>query len=206
VVWRSLPDPAGYATPVLTEHRGRPLLVCWTPTNVRGLNPRTGLLLWTVPLRGDLRTAIATPICADGNCSGKRLLRGDEGDQARRLPTATTPAWQDKRNLRGLMSAPLHRAGYGYLLDKRHGLTCFELKTGTKVWDDAAARRPRAQPPGATLVWAGAGDRALILNSEGDLILARLSPAGYNELSRANIIGPTWAHPAYAGGCVLCPQ
>ena len=49
---------------------------------------------------------------------------------------------------------------------------------------------------------AGGGDRALVLNSEGDLILARLSPAGYAELARANIIGPTWAHPAYAGGCV----
>ena len=46
-------------------------------------------------------------------------------------------------------------------------------------------------------------DRALILNSEGDLILARLNPKGYAELARANVIGPTWAHPAFAGGCVL---
>ena len=36
----------------------------------------------------------------------------------------------------------------------------------------------------------------------GELILAQLSPAGYVELSRANIVGPTWDHPAYAGGCV----
>ncbi|MBI1913247.1 MAG: hypothetical protein HYS12_00590 [Planctomycetes bacterium] len=100
------------------------------------------------------------------------------------------------------MSAPLYQAGYGYLLDKRHGLTCFELKTGRKLWDDAGRTTPKGRNPQATLVWAGAGDRALILNSEGDLILARLSPAGYVELSRANIVSPTWAHPAYAGGCV----
>ena len=76
------------------------------------------------------------------------------------------------------------------------------MRTGKKLWDDAGRTTPKGRNPQATLVWAGAGDRALILNSEGDLILARLSPAGYLELSRANIVGPTWAHPAYAGRCV----
>jgi len=36
------------------------------------------------------------------------------------------------------------------------------------------------------------------LNSEGDLILAELTPAGYKELARTNLIGETWAHPTYA--------
>ena len=61
---------------------------------------------------------------------------------------------------------------------------------------------PKGRNPQATMVWPGDGDRALILNSDGDLILARLSPAGYREESRTNVIGPTWAHPAYAGACV----
>jgi len=65
VVWRSLPDPAGYATPVLTEHRGRPLLVCWTPTNVRGLTRDRPAAL-DGPFAVTYGTAIATPICADG--------------------------------------------------------------------------------------------------------------------------------------------
>jgi len=30
----------------------------------------------------------------------------------------------------------------------------------------------------------------------------RLNPQGYSEQSRTKIIGPTWAHPAYAGNCV----
>ena len=57
----------------------------------------------------------------------------------------------------------------------------------------------KARNPHATLVWLGDEDRALILNSDGDLILARLNPSGYAEQSRTNIIGETWAHPAYAG-------
>jgi len=63
---------------------------------------------------------------------------------------------------------------------------------------------PRGRNPHASLVWLSdsngtPSDRAIILNSEGDLILARLTPSGYHEQSRTNIIGFTWAHPAFAG-------
>lgn len=43
-----------------------------------------------------------------------------------------------------------------------------------------------------------ARDVFAFLNAEGDLILARLNRDGYHETSRTNIIGPTWAHPAFA--------
>jgi outer membrane protein assembly factor BamB len=52
------------------------------------------------------------------------------------------------------------------------------------------------------MVWIGDGDRAIILNSDGDLILARLNPSGYQEQDRRHIIGFTWAHPAYMGPCI----
>jgi hypothetical protein len=45
----------------------------------------------------------------------------------------------------------------------------------------------------------GETDRAIVLNSEGELILARLTREGLHEQSRVQIIGPTWAHPAFAG-------
>jgi outer membrane protein assembly factor BamB len=100
------------------------------------------------------------------------------------------------------MSQPLCRDGYGYLLDKQFGLTCFEWATGKKIWDDHHRVTARDTNPQATLVWIGDGDHALILNAEGELILARLNPSRYTELARAKIIGRTWAHPAYAGRCV----
>jgi hypothetical protein len=68
---------------------------------------------------------------------------------------------------------------------------------------------PRGRNPHASLVWLsdGADDRAIILNSDGDLILARLNPTGYHEQSRTRIIeaterSPIWSHPAYAGSHV----
>ena len=60
-----------------------------------------------------------------------------------------------------------------------------------------------------------AGARSYILRqlpTSGDLIIARLSPAGYEEIDRTNLLGPTsaafgrdvlWMVPAYAGKCVF---
>src|SRR5262249_9753108 len=106
--------------------------------------------------------------------------------------------WEDSKNLRGLMSQPLYRDGLAYLLDKSQGLTCFEYKTGKKLWDDDSQMTPRGRNPHASLVWLGDSDRAIILNENGDLILARLNKDGYHETSRTNIIGFTWAAPAFA--------
>jgi len=199
--WRSLPDAAGYATPILIEHEGARQLVGWTPSNVRGLDPQSGKLLWTIPFEVNYGTSIATPIFHEGLVlvssyyDGSKAVRLGEG-------SAATEAWHDRRNLRGLMAQPLYRDGYAYLLDKRHGLTCFKLSTGEKVWDDDNRMTPKGRNPQATLVWLNDADRAIVLNSDGDLILVRLNREGYVEDSRTNIIGRTWAHPAFAGNCV----
>jgi outer membrane protein assembly factor BamB len=198
-VWASLSDKSTYATPILIERGGSTQLVCWTPSHIRGLDPATGTPLWAVPYEVNDGISIASPVFHRGLVfvssywDGARAIRLDE---AGRSPT---PAWKASRVLRGLMSQPLCRDGYGYLLDSQFGLTCFELATGKKIWDDHHRVTARDAYPQATLVWIGDGDRALILNAEGELILARLNPSGYTELARSTIIGRTWAHPAYAG-------
>lgn len=201
-VWSSLSDASTYATPILIDRGGRTKLVCWTPSHIRGLDAATGKPLWAVPFEVNDGISIASPvfhrgfIFVSGHWDGARAIQLDDtGNRA-------TLAWKDSRALRGFMSQPLCRDGYGYLLADRFGLTCFELATGKKIWDDhhrVTAHDDNAQ---ATLVWIGDGDRALILNAEGELILASLNPSGYTELARSKIIGRTWAHPAYAGRCV----
>jgi hypothetical protein len=69
--------------------------------------------------------------------------------------------------------------------------------------------------------WANAfivaqADRFILFNEHGDLIIAQLSPDGYKEISKANILEPTntmaqtekgrkviWSHPAFADRCVF---
>ena len=56
------------------------------------------------------------------------------------------------------------------------------------------------------------GDRFVLFNDSGDLILANLAPKGYAEIDRARIVDPVelsrgrqvvWAHPAFANRCVF---
>ena len=51
------------------------------------------------------------------------------------------------------------------------------------------------------------GDRYFLFNEKGDLIIAKLSPAGYEEIDRTHVIEPdnpmpgrlvVWSHPAFA--------
>jgi outer membrane protein assembly factor BamB len=214
--WGSLSDDAGYATPILIQHAGQPQLVCWTPSHIRGVDPRDGKPLWNIRYEVTYGTAIATPIFQEGIVlvsgywEGAKAIRlADQAAAAksakppRGSPAAAELLWEDNRNLRALMSQPLYRDGLAFLLDKRHGLTCFELKSGNKLWDDDNRMTPKGRNPQASMVWLGDGDRAIILNSDGELILARLNREGYQEQSRTNIIGPTWAHPAYMGNRVF---
>jgi len=202
-LWRSVPDRAGYSTPILIQHAGRPQLVCWTPENIRSLDPRDGKPLWAVPYKVTYGVSIASPIFREGIV----FVAGYwEGSKAVRLGPGATDAkllWEENQFLRGEMSQPLYRDGHVYLLDKSHGLICFELKTGKKIWDDANQMTPKGRDPQASLVWLNDADRAIILNASGELILARLNPSGYHEQSRTKIIGKTWAHPAFAGRCVF---
>ncbi len=201
--WRSVPDPAGYATPILIDAPSGKQMVCWTPKNIHGLVPSSGEVLWSVPFEVTYGVSIATPIYANGIVFVSGYW---EGSKAIRLGEKLTDAeviWEDNRNLRGLMSQPLQRDGRAFLLDKRHGLTCFDLADGNKLWDDQNRMTPKGRNPQATLVWLGDSDRTIVLNSDGELILARLDADGYHEQSRTNIIGETWAHPAYAGNRVF---
>jgi outer membrane protein assembly factor BamB len=192
-VWRALPDEAGYCTPAIYETKAGRLLVLWTPQNIRGLDPATGKLRWTVPYKVTYGVAITSPIFHEdlvfvtGYWEGSKAVRTDG-----------TLVWEDAR-LRGVMMQPLYRDGYAYSMDNRSGLVCFEFKTGKRMWDDHALTA-KGRNPHAVMTWLGGGPRALLLNAEGDLILARLTPEGYDERSRVRAIeGRVWGHPAFSG-------
>jgi len=202
-IWRSVDDRCGYCTPIIIKHNNKPQLICWTPSNIRGLDPRDGKPLWAIPYKVTYGVSIASPIFQEGIVFVSGYWEGSKAIRLGKNATDATLLWEEKQLLRGEMSQPLYRDGHVYLLDRSNGLTCFKLATGEKIWDDGHRMTPRGSDPQASLVWLGDGNRAIILNAEGNLILARLSPAGYDEQSRTKIIGKTWAHPAFAGHCVF---
>jgi hypothetical protein len=86
--------------------------------------------------------------------------------------------------------------------------------TGGRVWESLA---PAGAADEKNRRWANAfivknGNRFFLSNEKGDLIIAKLSPRGYEETSRARLLEPTqsaggrrivWSHPAFANRCVF---
>jgi outer membrane protein assembly factor BamB len=198
-VWRASNDPAGYATPIIVKRSYGPQLVGWTPENIVGITLDSGHVDWQIPYKVTYGVSIATPIVRDDLVFVTGYWEGSKTIRLGRTAADAELAWEDTKHLRGLMSQPLERDGFVYSLDKQLGVTCFEMATGKKLWDDGNRLTPRGRNPQVTMVWLGDSDRTISLNSEGELVLARFTPQGYEEQSRTKIIGPTWAHPAYAG-------
>ena len=206
--WNSLSDKAGYSWPVLVRRNKQTQLVCWTPSHIRGIDATDGRALWSVPYKVDEGVSIATPIIHDDIVLVCGYWAGSRAVKLGKTPQDAELLWKENRYLRGLMSQPLYRDGHAYLLDKQYGLTCFELTTGKKLWDDGNTLTKRDRNPQVSIIWLNENgrtdrNRIIALNAEGELVLATITPDGYAEQSRTRIIDPTWAHPAFIGHRVL---
>lgn len=200
-LWRGGPDRAGYCTPELITVDGTRQLIAWGPEHVQSLNPDSGALNWTYPYKITYGVSIAQPLYHDGVL----LVSGYwHGAKAFRVGKDVKLLWEDEKNICGLMSAPLFKDGVVYMLDKTRGLQAFELKTGKILWSDDNTLTPKDRNPQMSLVWMdGARNLAALLNANGELVYVTLTPEKRVELARWQIIGKTWAHPAFAGGRVF---
>jgi hypothetical protein len=84
--------------------------------------------------------------------------------------------------------------------------------TGERVWESFAATTDGQPVRWANTFLVKHGDRFFLFNEQGDLIIAKLTPQGYQEVSRAHLLEPTgtaagravlWSHPAFANRCLF---
>jgi outer membrane protein assembly factor BamB len=200
VIWKGGTGAAGYCSPEFADGR----LLQWGPDELEALHPRTGERLWGFAYKITYGVSIAQPLAADnmvlvsGYWHGTRALHFPDGVNKPKL------LWQNEKDICGLMSSPLYKDGKVYLLDKNHGLTCFSLKTGEIYWRDNNQLTPKDRNPHFSLVWLDqAQDLIALLNANGELIYAKLTPHGAEQLARHQIIGKTWAHPAFVGNHIF---
>lgn len=99
-----------------------------------------------------------------------------------------------------------------YGVDMAGELRCVELATGRQLWStyDATTGTRRKNYAAAFLVKQD--DRFFLFNDQGALIIAHLTPQGYQEDSRAKLLEPLsksegrnvlWSHPAFAHKCIF---
>lgn len=232
VAWKalSLENPQndiGYCPPTLIDHGGRKILVVWHPEAVCGLVPETGKSLWEVPFKVKASLSVPTPRYQNGNIlvssfyNGSMLLKlSPSGETAEVVwkgkGRGETPAQTD--GLHSIMSTPFIDGEFFYGVCSYGELRGLRLADGARMWASMKATGEAGEPVER---WANAflvrnGDKTVVFNEKGDLIIARLSPNGYQEMSRAKVINPTgvapaggvnrkivWSHPAFAHRCVF---
>ena len=214
LLWKALSaSEPGYCSPMILQAGGVRQLIIWHSESINSLNPDSGQVYWSQPLQPDWSMAIATPR-SDGKhlFAGAIIMKSALLELAQDKPDATV-VWegQKDRGIAPTTSTPFLEDGYLYGVDREGELRCVELATGKQVWTTYAATTKGAATDNATAFLVKQADRFFLFNELGQLVIARLTPAGYQELSRGQIIEPAgtsqrrpivWSHPAFANRCV----
>ncbi|MHC4544534.1 MAG: PQQ-binding-like beta-propeller repeat protein [Planctomycetota bacterium] len=210
--WRALEDRASYSAPIMIEQAGKRVLVCWTGDSVVGLNPLTGKLNWQYPFK-PFRMVINVPTPVFHNdylfvssfYDGSLLLKVNPDeltvDKVWRRKGANE---RDTDSLHCMISTPVLQGDYIYGVDSYGQLRCLDLHTGDRIWESLDAVPKNRW---ANIHMVKNQDNIWMFNESGELIISKLSPKGFNEISRVKLIKPTkgqldrgvcWSHPAFA--------
>jgi outer membrane protein assembly factor BamB len=198
VAWMAGDLENAMSSPLLIDVAGETQLVALMVEGLAGFNPQSGQQLWLHPHRTQYEVNASTPVW---HAASRTLLVSsayDGGTRAIRLDraggeTKASEAWFNRR-LR------VHHGNMLVLGDLVYGssgdfgpapLTALEVRTGRVVWQNRTF-------PKVSLVHAG--DRTIVLDEDGQLAIATLSPEGLNVLQQASITTKlSWTAPTLIG-------
>jgi outer membrane protein assembly factor BamB len=217
-IWRALPSDSepGYAQPVIVEAAGVRRLIIWHPTAVASLEPATGQVHWQQPFSINMGMTLATPVV-----SGDRVLVSSFFNGSMLLDLMGKALWKGKSDseietdgLHAVINTPVIDGDYIYGICSYGQFRCLSLKAGERVWESMEVMKEKARWASGFIVKSL--DRYFINTDRGDLVIAKLSPRGYEEIGRTPLIKPTsnpgnrrelgavnWSHPAYANRHVI---
>jgi outer membrane protein assembly factor BamB len=207
-VWKALNEAVANSTPAIITAGGARQLIAWTGDSISSLDPVTGKIYWREAMKTSNNDDNATPVCAgdlllvsglmfklDADKPGARVIWPENCAVTKRILTATSTPW-----LAGDLV---------YSVNTRGELVCLDAQTGERIW---ATEKVTARKTGPCIHITPHGDAAFLYTDEGMLIRAKLTRAGYQEISRTKLIEPfylfgghklAWAPPAYANRCIF---
>jgi hypothetical protein len=200
---------------MIYQQGGKRQLIVWHPDAVVSLDPETGKPYWSHPFKIKAGLSIPTP-----RLDGDRLFITAFYDGSLMLKlkpdgSGADVLWQSKvksenprqtTELHSIMPTPFLVDNRIYGVCSYGELRCLDADTGRRLW---MTREPTG---GQEERWANAflvrhQDRFFLFNEKGDLIIAKLTPQGYQEVGRAHVLKPDnflpgrpviWSHPAFA--------
>jgi len=211
-LWRSLEDEMiGYCPPVIMTFGQTRQLVVWHPSGISSLDPASGKLIWQVPFPVRAGLTISTPRQVGNRLFVTAFYNGPMMIEVSPDGRRAKVAWKGKSDseiktdgLHSIMATPIFTGSHIYGVCSYGQLRCLDATNGRRIWETV-------KPTGRDRWWNAFlvthGDRQFIHNEQGELIIAKLSPKGYQEISRAKLVEPTrrvrrrmtiWSHPAFA--------
>ncbi len=219
--WHALKDRGQYSSPILVKQAGKEVVVCWTGDSVAGIEAQSGQVLWRYEWRPkNMPIGVASPVLHEDRLfftsfyDGSLMLKLDQQSPAVEKiwqMVGKSESAQETEALQSIISTPVFDSEYVYGVDSYGQLRCLDAKTGERLWENLTATPPARW---STIHFVKNADRFFLFNERGDLIIARLSPKGYEEISRSHLLDPTteqlrqrggvcWSHPGFANQCVF---
>ncbi len=217
-LWRALSaKEPGYAPPMIYEFAGKRHLIIWHPEAVNSLDPDTGKIFWSYPHTPSVRSGMTIP---SPRQSGDRLFLSSFYNGSLMLRVGSdkpSPVWQSQKvsekdtdGLHSVMATPLLENGYIYSPCSYGQFRCLKADTGERIWETFEPTTGKSTRWGNAFIVKN-GDRCFLFSETGDLIIGKLTPEKYTEISRARLLDPTnpdpgrpvvWSHPAFANKSV----
>lgn len=196
--WKTDKHTAGYGSAVSFDHQKAGLIATLDSDALRLVQADDGMQIDAFPWKSPFRTNSTTPIVHDGTIyisTGYQV-----GCGLFRLNDGKLELIYDNRKMRNHFNNSILYDGFLYGFDGNSNfgrvvnLTCMKHETGDVMWTESGLGC------GSLMIADG---KLVILSDDGRLVIAKATPAGYDEVASATILdGRCWTVPVLLGGCV----
>lgn len=197
-VWRALDDKGGmygsaFSSPTMAKLGGIEQVVVLTRTDMTGVEPENGKVLWKRPIKAFRGMNILTPTIFGNSVftssyGGKSLLFDLAKDSD---GFSINQKWENKQE--GYMSGPIVIGDFCYIHLRKQRMTCLDMKSGETKWISSESF-------GKYMSMVSNGKEILALDEDGTLYLIEPdSEKLFIKEKRTISKSPSWAHLAVAG-------
>lgn len=196
-VWNWDGDVGGYATPVLATIHGKQQLVALTASQVVGLDPTSGKLLWSHPWEAEWRENVPTPVVHNNQV----ILSGRENNKIQALRPqidgvgwSVTEGWRNTDYVLYCSSAMVMGNQLVGMSHKNKGqFFGIDADSGKSLWESEGRMGTSGQG-------IAVGDEAVFVTTDGMLHVFR---DGKQVFARSIADGAVWNYPAVVSDGLL---
>lgn len=195
LVWKAGSVEWAPASPILIQVDGQEQVVVFGGDYVVGMDPNDGRTLWSHPHKTDWGMNISTPVWSPADnllFVSSAYGAGSRAIELRQAggKTTVTEKWHSPR-MRIHIGTAVRIGDHVYGSSDPGVFTAINIKTGAVAWQNRAFVRSQV---------IAAGSHLIVLDEDGTLGLASVSPQGLQVLARAEILDSiAWTPPTLVG-------